>query len=106
MKNVIVIFQLLCCICCDVPQSGLVCTCMARILDANVMGDLQCEPNATAGKLTVTTNGVTTNRDFSIRIVATNSRESAEIIDNVISKRVFHVSFSTYYTFDHKISCL
>ena len=79
---------------------------MATILDASFMGSLQCEPNATVGKITVSTNGVTTNRDFSIRIVASNPRESTEIIDNGISKGDFHVSFSIYYTFDHKISCL
>ena len=59
---------------------------MATILDASVMGDLQCEPNATAGQITVTTNNVTPNRDFNIRIVASNSRGSAKIIDNGISK--------------------
>ena len=59
---------------------------MATILDASVMGDLQCEPNATAGEITVTTNNVTPNRDFSIRIVASNSRDSAKITDNETSK--------------------
>ena len=62
---------------------------MATIEDASVMGDLQCEPNATAGQITVTTNNVTPNRDFSIRIVASNSRDFAEIIDKGISKRFF-----------------
>ena len=59
---------------------------MATIIDASVMGDLQCEPNATAGEITVTTNNVTPNRDFHIRIVASNSRDTAVIIDNGISK--------------------
>ena len=59
---------------------------MATILDASVMGDLQCEPNATAGQIIVTTNNVTPNRNFNIRIVASNSRDSAEIIDNGTSK--------------------
>ena len=58
---------------------------LATILDASVMGDLQCEPNATAGQITVTTNNVTPNRDFNIRIVASNSREFAEIIDGTVS---------------------
>ena len=62
---------------------------MATILDASVMGDLQCEPNVTAGQITVTTNNVTPDRDFSIRIVASNSRKSAEISDNTTSKWVF-----------------
>ena len=69
---------------------------MATILDASVMGDLQCEPNATAGKLTVTTNNVTPDRDFNIRIVASNSRESAEIIDG--TSKFFFLPYSTYYT--------
>ena len=51
---------------------------MATIIDASVMGDLQCEPNATAGEITVTTNNVTTNRDFNIDILAYNSRGSYE----------------------------
>ena len=59
---------------------------MATILDASVMGDLQCEPNATARQITVTTNNVTPNRNFNIRIVANNSRDSAEITDNGTSK--------------------
>ena len=59
---------------------------MATILDASVMGDLQFELNATAGEITVTTNNVTPNRNFNIRIVANNSRESAEITDNGTSK--------------------
>ena len=54
---------------------------MATILGASVMGDLQCESNATAGQITVTTNNVTPDRDFHIRIVASNSREFSEIID-------------------------
>ena len=79
---------------------------MATILDTSVMGDLQCEPNATAGQITVTTNNVTPNRNFNITIVASNSRESTEITDNGISKRFFCVPFSTYYTFDHKLSSM
>ena len=59
---------------------------MATILDASVMGDLQCEPNATAGEITVTTNSVTTNRDFNTRIVASSFRKSDELTDNGISK--------------------
>ena len=62
---------------------------MATILDASVMGDLQCEPNATAGQIIVTTNNVTPNRNFNIRIIASNSRKSAEISDNATSKWVF-----------------
>ena len=62
---------------------------MATILDTSVIGDLQCEPNATAGEIIVTTNNVTPNRNFNIRIVASNSRESTEITDNGISKRFF-----------------
>ena len=56
---------------------------MATILDASVMGDLQCAPNASAGQITVTTNNVTTNRDFNIKIVATNSRGSAKRIEEI-----------------------
>jgi len=56
---------------------------MATIQDSSIMGYLQCEPNAAAGELTVTTNSVTTNRDFNIRIVANNSRESAEITEGI-----------------------
>ena len=59
---------------------------MATILDASVMGDLQCEPNATAGEIIVTTNNVTPNRNFNIRIVASNSRDSSDTIDNETSK--------------------
>ena len=74
------------------------CTCIATILDASVMGELQCEPNATAGQITVTTNNVTTNRDFTIRIVASNAMESPAIMDNETSKRLFCVP-----CFDHTI---
>ena len=59
---------------------------MATIEDASVMGDLQCEPNATAGEIIVTTNNVTPNRNFNIRIIASNSRGSAQTIDNETSK--------------------
>ena len=79
---------------------------MATILDASVMGNLQCEPNATVGKIIVTTNNVTPNKDFSITIVASNSRESAEIIDNGTSKCFLCVPSSTLLNFDHKILCL
>ena len=54
------------------------CTCTATILDASVMGDLQCEPNATAGEITVTTDNVTTNIHFDVNIIAYNSRGSLE----------------------------
>jgi len=56
---------------------------MATILDPSIMGDLQCEPNATTGELTITTNNVTTNRDFNIRIVASNTRGSGERSDEI-----------------------
>ena len=75
---------------------------MATILDASVMGDLQCEPNATTGEMTVITINVTPNRDFTIRIVASNSRDAAVIIDNGISK-CFFVYLTQNTTFDHKI---
>ena len=65
---------------------------MATILDASVMGDLQCEPNATAGEITVTTNNVTPDRDFHIRIVVSNSRESAEIIDGTSKFDFFYLT--------------
>ena len=51
---------------------------MATILDASVMGDLQCEPNATAGEITVITNNVITNIIFEVIIIANNSRRSHE----------------------------
>ena len=84
---------------------------MAAILDASVMGDLQCKPNATTREIIVTSNNLTSNRDFSIRIVANNSRESAEIIDNGTSKCflfyfVFGEPYSSQYSFDHKISSM
>ena len=49
---------------------------MATILDASVMGDLRCEPNATARELTITTNNVIANIDFEVIIIANNSRGS------------------------------
>ena len=49
---------------------------MAYILDASVMGDLLCEPNATTREITITTNNVTTNRYFDVIIIASNSRGS------------------------------
>jgi len=58
------------------------------------MGDLQCDPNATAGEMTVTTNSVTTNKNFNIRIVANNSRGFAKSIEN-IGKLVIVNSHST-----------
>ena len=60
------------------------------------MGDLQCEPNATAGQITVTTINVTPDRDFNIRIVASNSTDAAEIIMEQVN--VFCVPYSIYYT--------
>ena len=54
------------------------CSCMASILDASVVGDLQCEPNVTAGKITIITNNVTTNRYFDVIIIVSNSRGSHE----------------------------
>ena len=51
---------------------------MASILDANVMGDLECELNATAREITITTNNVTSNRYFDVIIIASNSRGSHE----------------------------
>ena len=59
---------------------------MTTILDASVMGNLQCDPNATAGKVTVASNRMATNKDFRITIAASNSRDSAETIDNGASK--------------------
>ena len=75
---------------------GLEYTCMATILDASVMEDLLCEPNVTAGQMAVTTNNVTPDIDFRIRIVASNSRDSAEIIMEQV--KFFCVPYSTYYT--------
>ena len=66
---------------------------MATILDASVMGDLQCEPNATAGEITVTTNKVITNIIFEVIIIANNSRGSHERTTKISKfKRVIALS--------------
>ena len=51
---------------------------MATILDASVMGDLQCEANASAGEISVTTNNAITNLILEVIIIANNSRGSHE----------------------------
>ena len=69
---------------------------MATILDASVMGDLRCEPDSPAGTIIVITNNVTPDRDFNIRIVASNFRESAEKTDE-ISKLAFFKILNLLY---------
>jgi len=68
--------------------------CVATILDSSIMGDLQCQPNATTGELTVTTKSVTNNRDFIIRIVAHNSRGSAESTLNISKWIIIYGQFT------------
>ena len=69
---------------------------MATILDASLIGELLCEADATAGQITITTNNVTPNRDFSIRIVASNSREYAEKTDEICKLAFFKLLILSY----------